>query len=354
MKGRKGAKYDKRYKDIVTKSWFVTFDHPADHGYPGTPEEVCLRLCEEWIAESDTRTGAWAYCVSAAGLHHVHMVLEDKKSMRFSKIIGAYAAGSHFEATRGTKEDALAYIRKEGKYAEKGEEVLYTKQHGEIQGAQGERTDLEKIEALLDEGKTPAEIYEISFSYRRYDKLIRDEYIKRQYDQTPQFRTVRVHYLVGESGTGKSYTYARLCKKYGEDAVCLVTDYSIGGLDHYIGEKILFLDEYKGELPYGMLLTICDKYKANIHARYRNIWALWDEVYIASIYPPEELYEIMVAKQYRTRDTHKQFLRRIHDITYFYMKKGRHCHLKIRGNEYESYAALKHIAEEKAKGKVRG
>ena len=36
MKGRKGAKYDKRYKDIVTKSWFVTFDHPADHGYPGT------------------------------------------------------------------------------------------------------------------------------------------------------------------------------------------------------------------------------------------------------------------------------------------------------------------------------
>ena len=57
---------------------------------------------------------------------------------------------------------------------------------------------------------------------------------------------------------------------------------SIGGLDHYIGEKILFLDEYKGELPYGMLLTICDKYKANIHARYRNIWALWDEVYIAS------------------------------------------------------------------------
>lgn len=74
MKGRKGAKYDKRNKDIVTKSWFVTFDNPSDHGYPGTPEEVCLRLCEEWIAESDTRTGAWAYCVSAEGLHHVHMI----------------------------------------------------------------------------------------------------------------------------------------------------------------------------------------------------------------------------------------------------------------------------------------
>ena len=184
------------------------------------------------MLKSDTRTGAWAYCVSAAGLHHVHMVLEDKKSMRFSKIIGAYAAGSHFEATRGTKEDALAYIRKEGKYAEKGEEVLYTKQHGEIQGAQGERTDLEKIEALLDEGKTPAEIYEISFSYRRYDKLIRDEYIKRQYDQTPQFRTVRVHYLSGRKRRREKAIHMHVCaRSTAKMQFVLVTDYSIGGLD---------------------------------------------------------------------------------------------------------------------------
>lgn len=28
--------------------------------------------------------------------------------------------------------------------------------------------------------------------------------------------------------------------------------------------------------------------------------------------------------------------------------------MKIRGNEYESYAALKHIAEEKAKGQSQG
>ena len=63
----------------------------------------------------------------------------------------------------------------------------------------------------------------------------------------------------------------------------------------------------------------------------------------------------MVAKQHRTRDARlSSFYGVCVSITYFYMKKGRHCHLKIRGNEYESYAALKHIAEEKAKGKVRG
>ena len=354
MKGRKGAKYDGEYKDIITKSWFVTFNNPADHGYPGTPEEVCLRLCEEWIAGSDTRTGAWAYCVSAEGLHHVHMVLEDKKAMRFSQIVGAYAVGSHFQATKGKKKEALNYILKEGKHAEKGEKILYTKFHGEIQCVQGRRSDLDAIELLLDEGKTPNEIFEVSFTYRRYDKIIREEYSRRKYDETPEFREIKVHYLVGESGTGKSYTYVRLCKKYGEDEICLVTDYANGGFDHYTSEKILFLDECKGELPYHMLLTICDKYKSNIHARYKNIWTLWDEVYIASIYPPEELYEIMVAKQHRTRDTRKQLLRRITDITYFYVSNGHYRQFKISGKEYTSYGELRHMAEEKSEREVGG
>lgn len=85
----------------ISKSWFAVLNNPADHGYPGTPEEVCQKLRDEWTANSSTRAGAWAYCISAAGLHHIHMVLEDAVSMRFSKIRGTYAAGMHFEA-RGT------------------------------------------------------------------------------------------------------------------------------------------------------------------------------------------------------------------------------------------------------------
>ena len=68
----------------VTRSWFAVFNHPEEHGYSGTPQEICERLRDEWVGNSSTRTGAWAYCVSAAGLHHVHMVLEDSVAMRFS------------------------------------------------------------------------------------------------------------------------------------------------------------------------------------------------------------------------------------------------------------------------------
>ena len=84
----------------ISKSWFAVLNNPADHGYTGTPQEVCEKLRSEWLSVSDSRTGAWVYCVSAEGLHHVHMVLEDRVAMRFSKIKKSYAVGMHFEATK--------------------------------------------------------------------------------------------------------------------------------------------------------------------------------------------------------------------------------------------------------------
>ena len=104
--------------DNISKSWFVVFNNPTEHGYTGTPKEVCEKLKEEWTKDSDTRTGAWAYCISEKGLHHIHMVLEDTKTMKFSKVKKAYCQGMHFEPTKGTKKEAEDYINKRGKWEE--------------------------------------------------------------------------------------------------------------------------------------------------------------------------------------------------------------------------------------------
>lgn len=81
-------------KDTVTRSWFAVFNNPKEHGYDGTPLEVIERLRDEWVSpEHPERTGAWMYCISADGLHHVHMVLEDTKPMRFSVIKKAMLSG---------------------------------------------------------------------------------------------------------------------------------------------------------------------------------------------------------------------------------------------------------------------
>jgi len=276
------------------------------------------------------------------------MVLEDYVSMRFSKIRKSYAnASAHLEATRGNKEQAEDYINKRGKFAEKGEQVLYLCRAGEIKAAQGKRTDLEEIAAMLDAGQTPAEIMEADFSYRRYERMIRSAYFDKRKKETPVKREIKVHYLVGESGSGKSYTYVTLCKKYGEESVYFLSDYENGGFDAFQGEQILFIDEMKGQFPFGFLLQILDDYKIQVHARYANIYALWTEVYITSVFPPEELYKKMVEESARGRDKQKQLLRRITDITYCFVDAaGEYQRYTIPMSEYSDYDELKAAAME--------
>jgi len=307
----------------VTRSWFAVLNNPQDHGYEGTPEQICERLKDEWIRDSTTRSGAWAYCISADGLRHIHMVLEDAVAMRFSAVKKSYAIGCHLEATKGTKKQAEDYIMKRHPYAEKGEEVVCIVRTGTILGAPGKRTDIEAIGALIEDGLTPHEIMDGNFSFRRYEREIKSAYFRRLWKETPPVRDVAVHLLVGPSGSGKTHKYVELCDDVGEDNVCLVTDYSInGGLDHYAGESILFLDEFKGQYPYSTFLTLTDRYKAQVHARYTNIWCLWSEVYITSVFPPEDLYILMVPSERRGLDSREQMYRRISDVTYCYVSES--------------------------------
>lgn len=324
----------------VTLSWFATLNNPADHGYPGSPQEVCEQLRDEWIQDSTTRTGAWAYCISAEGLHHVHMVLEDAVAMRFSMVKKTYAIGAHLEPTKGSKKKAEDYIYKRHPYDEKGEIVKCVVTAGRIRGAQGKRSDLERIEELIQDGKTPSEILDENFAYYRYEKEIRKAYFRRCLVNTPSVREVKVHLIVGESGTGKSYIYTQLCDKHGDDNVCIVTDYAIGGLDHYAGQPILFMDEYKGQFPFSTFLTLTDKYKAQIHARYSNIWTLWNEVYITSVYPPERLYQLMVPLGNWDYDSRQQMYRRITDITYTYKAGTKYKRYTVPMSDYTTYQAL--------------
>lgn len=325
----------------VTRSWFVTFSNPEEHGYTGTPEEICERLRDEWIGDSTTRSGAWAYCISAAGLRHVHMVVEDAVSMRFSAVKKSYAVGAHFEPTKGSKKQAEDYINKRHPFNEKGEEVVCIVRAGTILGAPGKRTDLDYIGALLEDGLTPQEIMDSNFAFRRFEKEIKSAYFRRLLKETPTIRDVAVHILVGESGTGKTHHFVELCEQFGEDSICFVSDFAIGGLDHYEGEPILYIDEYKGQYPYSTFLTLLDKYKAQVHSRYINTWCLWSEVYITSVFPPETLYELMVPSERRGLDSREQMYRRITDITYCYRtSEGEYKRFTIPMCEYKDYETL--------------
>ena len=325
----------------TSKSWFAVFDNPQDHGYPGEPLEVIERLKEEWIEGHPTRSGAWIYCISAEGLRHIHMILEDTKTMRWSAIKKSYAIGMHFVPTKGTKEQAEDYINKRGKWEEKGEQIICSTRYGEIKANRGNRRDLETIEELISLGHTPTEIMDMSFSYRRYETMIRGAYFSKRNKETPFVRDVNVIWHVGASGSGKSYTANQIVSEHGEDYLYFVTDYESGFMDKYCGEPVLFLDEYRGQFRFSTLLTMLQGYKTQVHCRYTNSVQLWTEVHITSVKAPEMVYENLIESYEERRiDTFEQLRRRINTIVYHWKDESGYHQYAMPMTEYKDYHDL--------------
>lgn len=123
---------DTEKQSVVAKSFMATLIRPEEHGYTGTPIEVCDKLCSEWTEGHASRTGVWAYCSTAEGVPYVRMVLHDERTMRLSKLTESYAVGSHFEVVKSGYMAAEKYIVKLEEQGEGAEKVLCVKVHGAV------------------------------------------------------------------------------------------------------------------------------------------------------------------------------------------------------------------------------
>lgn len=328
-------------KQKSSRSWFCVLNNPEKILGEHTPDELVNIALDKWCENYPQRCAAVNYEIGDNGTPHMHMVLEDPAKTRFTAV-QKYFPGIHIEPTRGTKEDAENYILKRGKFAEKEHTVIVPAViRGEIKAQKGKRNDLSIIEELIEQGKKPNEIMDMGIYYRQFEKSIKAHYFAKRYKETPAKRDVKVFWHVGESGSGKSHAQLELYEKYGENEVYLMTDYENGGFDSYMGEKVLFMDEFKGGIQFSKLLTYLDVYKTQIHCRYANGYALWTEVHITSVYPPEEAYNFMVDDSQKTRDKIDQLLRRITAVVYHYIENGEFKTFTQSGRDYIDYATLK-------------
>ncbi|WP_419023676.1 hypothetical protein [Holdemanella sp.] len=331
--------------DTRGRSWFVTI-HEKNMKKSGmskeqymNPEFVADRFLTEWEKSGKGRIGAIAVCESAQGLYHLHMACYGNTTTL--KKVSDVLFQSHVEPVKG-KSQLLQYLTKEGKYAEKGEKVLYTKNLEVIEDNQGKRSDLDVIEEMLNDGATPEEIFETSFRYRKYEKMVKSDYLARRIKETPLVKNMWNEYHWGRSGSGKTYTYIKLCEKY-PDEVYLCNDYansgtSGGGFDFYSSNpaRIVILDEFRGNIPYAQLLSMLDVYSRNQqHCRYQNVYNLWTSVVICSIYPPEKVYSFMVDDTQKSVDSIQQLLRRLKVIVYHYINKdGKYRAFRMPAKDY--------------------
>lgn len=279
------------------------------------PKKMCERVVSMWSDSKPGRTGACVYCISPNGLHHLHMVLEcsSNDKFRYSAVQKIYGQKFHLEPTRGNKSEVYDYIHKLGKYEEKGELVVADYQHGEIVGKQGNRSDLDSIGEMIEQGMTPRDILSQNFRFYRYENMIRKAFYDKREKDTEYFREVKVFWHYGCTGTGKSYWAKQYVDEHGPNDIFKVSQYKNGFLDRYCGERLLYMEELRGDkIEYSELLQICDGYKDAIHCRFSDIIPLWREVHITSPFTPEEVYNSMVSSaETRKIDTLEQLMRRI-------------------------------------------
>lgn len=323
----------------VKKSYFCTYNNPAEKlGVEDDPEIVLDEVERLWMEGHPERSFAASFCESAAGLRHLHAMFESAKNMR-PTAVKKVMPGIHVEPTFGNKAESLDYLLKRGKYEEKGEKVLAFRQVGDIKASQGNRTDFDIIEQMIKAGSTPADIFEFSFAFRRYEKMVRDAYFAKRKAETPVHREIETHFSVGNSGTGKTYQYVKLVEAYGDDHVFFLNEHQ-HGMDKYNGEEILFIDELRDQWKYPTLLSILDNYRGQIKCRYGNAIALYTKIYITSVLPIEEIFRLSV-QNVSEHESFQQFKRRIDFMHYHYKLDGEYRMHTIPMSEYIDYYHLK-------------
>lgn len=307
------------------------------------PDFLCDYLMSLWHESGAGRKSACAVCESADGLYHAHMALYGNTTTL--RCVAKTLFDSHTEPQMGGKKSLSKYLKKEPPYDEKGETVLTIKGLENIEDAADIKPSLERAQEYINQGLTPSEIFSLSLYYRKYERAIKEAYIDKRIKEMPVYKDMCVEWHCGDSGTGKSYHYMQLCEEYGAENIYFCTDLENGGLDLYLDNgapPILFIDEYKGQLPYYKLLQLTDRYsRAQTHCRYGNTYNLWTTVIITSIFPPDEIYATLVDRDKRGRDTLQQLLRRINKIVYHYKEGTEYKTYSIPGIEYVDFYTLK-------------
>ena len=256
---------------------------------------------------------------------------------------------SHTEPVKGGKEKLLSYMQKIPPYSDSGETILYQTDIHKLDMVQGTRSDLQMISELIADGNTPAEIMRMKISFRKYEKLIYGAYRDKRLNESPLIKNMHREWHVGESRTGKTYLYTQLCQKYSRNQIYVASDMGKGWLDYYMSQgcpDILFVDDIKGNGSWSELLAILDVYSTKqIHCRYEDAYAFWNQVYLTSVYPPEEIFEMLVPPEKRDHDTFDQLLNRLDVIVYHYRKDGEYREFRLPADQYTNYADLKRMAE---------
>lgn len=174
---------------------------------------------------------------------------------------------------------------------------------------QGKRVDLKEIQNRIFSGETVDELtLENPMLFHQYGRTLNklEDLYNRSKKRT---NMTQCDWYVGPTGVGKSHL---AFENYNEETHFLWTNDN-GWWDGYKGQKIVILNDYRGEIPYNTLLQLIDKWPMKV--RRRNMEPtpfISEKIIITSSLNPSEIY-----RHREDEDKIEQLLRRVkvHKLT---------------------------------------
>lgn len=302
--------------NIQSRKWLLTINNPQAYGFSHDRIIDALHLSNPaYFCLGDE--------IGENGTYHSHVYVYSPSPIRFNTLKNRFPI-AHIEKAYGTSAANRDYITKSGKW-EKTKKAETTVEgtffeYGQLPSPAVETcpTKAELLD-LLDQGLSTEEIVRTHPQYAfqvRNIVLLRETLTMGKHKN--DFRMVKVHYLYGDTDTGKTYS---IFKKHGAENICRITDY--GGkngvhFDAYSGQRVLVFEEFHSQIPIESMLNYLDVYPLQLPARYNDRTACYTTVYITSNVPLEAQYtDIQRSKM----EVWHAFLRRIHTVTEF--RKGK-------------------------------
>jgi len=241
---------------------------------------------KEWYEQSANQVRFIAFgdevCPSTGKKHHQAFVYFYNPLSTSTKNLGKI--GSSFgsihccvKPMKGSFQQNEAYCSKEGKYTKLGDEPK-----------QGFRGDLKETVDAIVAGKIDADDIAIEdpVMYHQYGRTLRDVEaiaLRRRY-RTEMTEGVWIH---GTTGVGKSHE----CYKGFSPKTHYVKNLNEDWWDGYKGQEVVIFNEFRGQVKFGELLDLMDKWPKSVKWRGREpIPFLAKKIIITSSKHPSELY----------------------------------------------------------------
>ena len=205
----------------------------------------------------------------------------------------ALLPGAHFAVRRGTAQQAADYCRKED-----SEPFEY----GTISN-QGRRSDLAAVVEVIQDGGSMRDVAEqFPEQFVRYHKgflALNNTLAKKRNGEAPE-----VVVLWGPTGTGKSHVARQ------ETTDPYVWGPEMGTwFDGYDNHAHVIFEEFRGQLTFGMLLRLLDKYDLSVQVKGGRVNFCPTKIYITSPLHPKDWYTNLEGT-----DKLDQLLRRITSV----------------------------------------